>query len=1663
MSKELAVVRAAPQGEVELAPDMSLTFSEPMIAVSSQAEASKFVPVEMTPQIEGQWHWLGTRTLRFEPAKRLPMATEFKARVAAGTRSATGKALKKDFVWTFSTPPPKIKAKYPDENSGPQRLDQLIYIAFDQAIDPAAVFSKVKLTSGGRPIKARIATPEEIALDPSISAMSKQEQPGRWLAFRAVNEDGSTNALPGSSYIGVWVEPGTPSAEGPRTTANGQGFGFGTYGPMKLATHYCRFPAATNCDPYSNFTLVFSNSIVGEKFDPSMVKIEPALENANIFATGNVIQIAGYKMPKTTYKVTVSGTLPDRFGQTLQNDVTAQFEVGIPRPSLMTSGKAMTILDPFGPRQFAAYSINIKELRFRLYAVRPEDWPEYKRFRRNEVASSGEKAKIPGELVFDERFPVKGDAAKMAETRVSLDKALKGGFGSVIVDIEDPNAPVDRPRRATTWVQSTNIGLDAFIDNNELVGFATELKTGRPLSGVNFHIAPNGPSDMRTAETTASEGWFSSAWAWISSWGSSDPAAISAADENGSPISIYPVEVSETQASDKGVARMRLPESSAKTENLLIARLGKDIAFLPENPEYYWQQTGSWVERKPGREVAWFVFDDRHLYKPNEEISAKGYVRYVGESELGDVENAAEITREAKKVKYVIKDSREAEIGSGTADLNTFAAFDLKANLPDNANLGDASIELELLDGDGDEIDSYIHSFQIEEFRRPEYEVTAKMATDGPYMIQGSATASLEAKYFSGGGLAKAPVNWTVKATPTNYTPPKRDDFTFGVWVPWWRSFYDVDSNPQVKTLKGVTDNDGKHLLKVDLDAANPPRAYSVSASGSVTDVNRQTWSGTTSFIVHPSDLYVGIRSPRTFVQKGEKITIESIVTDIEGKIQVGRRVDIRAERLEWTVEKGVWKERAVDKQACTITSSDKAQTCEFRANEGGRYSVTARVVDDRERPNESELTIWVPGGERPKDRSLERQSVEIIPSQKEYKPGDTAEILVISPFSPAEGVLTLRRNGIVSTQRFSIPGNSATLKIPILDAYLPNIEAQVDLVGVNERADEPADGKAKLPPQPAYASGSLTLSVSTESRRLSVTADPVDPTLMPGGTTKLNVAVKDSTGRPAANTEVAVVVVDESVLYLAGYQPPDPLGYFYQEKSPDVTDLHSRASIQLEDPKLVAAEMAADNVTIDRAESKLQTDITQRMVDDLPKGTTFTSLLKAAPSVRPEGLSGGFQIDGASAAENNVVIDGKEVTNSRSGILGKNEGGPIGMRQNFAALAMFLPSVKTDSSGRAAVDVKLPDNLTRYRVLAVAADDANRFGKGESSITARQPLMVRPSVPRFLNFGDKAEIPVVIQNQSDKDMTVNVVMRASNVKMLEGTAAGAGKQVLVRANDRAEVRFAVETEKAGTARFQFAATSEKYSDAAEAATPVWTPATSEAFATYGTVDQNTSVFQPVKAPPNVIPSFGGLEVTTSSTQLQELTDAYLYLANYSFACSEQISSRMISTAALRDVLSAFKAKEMPSKDALERQFKQDMKALASRRRYDGSFGLWTAREDRCSYPFLTAHVAHAMALAKEKGYKVDQDSLSRTLSYLKYVERYMTPPCYTNPKVRWMISLTHCTFERNLATATSQRPSDCLRKQPLRKCRTKGSAGCFRRSRTMPNLRPKRRLYSLF
>jgi uncharacterized protein YfaS (alpha-2-macroglobulin family) len=1546
----LEVVRYSPEGDVPIAPDLSVTFSQPMVAVTSQEEAAEYVPVKLSPQPTGKWRWIGTKTLLFEPDARFPMATQYSVTLPTGTKSANGGTLAAAKTWTFATPPPTVKTFYPTRASV-QRRDVLMFAEFDQRIDPAAILRGVRVEGGKTQISIRLATREEIEKDNEIRQMAKHAVKDRWLAFRAIDSSGNPqNALPAGTNINVSVLAGTPSAEGPRTTTQTQSFPFMTFGPLRVTKHECGYNRS--CTPSDIWSVEFSNPLDVSAFQDSQIKVEPHVEGLKTSIYNNTLYISGTKPGRTTYRVTLDPSITDKFGQTLGASATVSFAVGAAPPAIFSGGGSFIVLDPAGPASAPVYTINYDNVRVRLYSVVPEDWPAWVYYQRNEQGYNDDPARKqttpPGRLLYSRIVAVSAKPEEMVETDIDLSAALKDGFGEMILIVE-PEPPPARKNRfqrdsVQAWIQRTNIGLDAFVDRTDLIGWATSLKDGAALGNVAITLMPGGI------------------------------AARSGAD---------------------GMARIALPSQSPNLPpNLIVARAGSDVAILPEQTQY-WNGLGSWFRKDTSDALRWYVFDDRGLYRPGEEVRVKGWIRRVGSAKDGDV---GTLNKAAASVSYVLKDSRGNEVTKGNLAINALGGFDFALKLPPTMNLGWANIALKAEGGIGAATGrDFGHNFRVEEFRRPEFEVSVKTQTEGPLLVGDHADASVTANYFAGGGLANAEVTWRVTSTPGTFTPPNRGDFTFGKWIPWW-GINSQRNDSHTETLTARTDASGKHRLRIDFDSVNPARPSTVTAQATVMDVNRQAWTSTARMLVHPANLYVGLKSERTFVQQGEPLVVQSIVTDLDGNAIANREVKMRAVLLDWKQVKGEWKQVESSPQDCAVQSAVDAVKCTFTRKEGGTYRVTATIHDDRGRANESELTLWVAGGKRPPVRNVTQEKVELIPDRKEYQAGDAAQILVQAPFYPAEAVMSLQRSGIVKTERFRIDGPTYTLRVPIEEAWTPNVHVQVDIVGfeprdisslksqVSTQGRREKLGTLDLRPEtmsrPAYASGEINLSIPPLSRKLSVVATPSEKTLEPGGNSVISIDAKDASGKPVSNSEVAVVVVDESVLALTNYKLTDPIATFYAQRSGDTANYHSRSNV-------VLATLPGERGGITRGGGGGGTA-------GSGEGISYNRIAASDTLTRQPYKYERLQVLAELARP------------AATPTQGPGEAEQIRLRENFNALAVFAPSVRTDANGHAQVQVKLPDNLTRYRVMAVAVADGKQFGSGESAITARLPLMARPSAPRFLNFGDRFELPIVLQNQTDAPMTVDVAVRATNASftgtaavssasarqslsaLSDGTAARrsvAGRRVVVPANDRVELRIPAAAVKAGTARFQIGAVSGRWSDAAEVELPVWTPATTEAFATYGEIDDG-AINQPVKAPANVFPQFGGLEIETSSTQLQELTDAVIYLTSYPYECSEQLASRIITIAALRDVLTAFKAKDLPSPKEMEAAVTRDLKRLQGMQNSDGGFGFWQRGDE--SWPYLSIHVAHALARAKQKKFDVPKEMFDKSQKYLREIDSHI-------------------------------------------------------------------------
>ncbi len=1123
-SGPLQVLRYSPEGEIPMAPFINITFNQPMAALGTLAQLSEEdIPVQIMPALEGTWRWLGTKTLNFQYDSnlidRLPMATEFRVTVPAGTTSATGGVLAETVIWTFNTPTPILTNSYP--SYGPQHLDPIMFAAFDQRITPSAVLETVQVLVNGKSVSIRLATEDEISADEQVKSLSEYTPEGRWLAFKA------DKAFPKDADIQVVIGPETPSAEGPLVTAQPQSFGFETYPPLRIEEYGCSWYGET-CPPLTPFYIRFNNPLNAEAFIDSMVSLNPQLAGAVFSVSGNTLTIQGASEGRTTYRITVDSTITDIFGQQLGKDESVKIKVGKAEPVLIGPQKTLVTIDPAaGKPELSLYTINYDKLDVKIYAVEPKDWQAFKQYLQD-FARTDQPPQPPGKLVLNDTLKFQNPNDALSEVKIDLSQVMDGNYGQFIVIVKPPKGFFEEERyweTIQTWVQVTQIGLDAFADQSDMIAWATNLQDGTPLSNVSIQSTSNNVN------------------------------AVTGED---------------------GIARFKLPVSGIP---LLTAAKGDDIVILPRS-ESYWGED-AWSPQNIQDTLRWYVFDDRAMYRPGEEIHVKGWMRRIGGTQTGDV---GLIGNTVSQVNYSFIDPQGNELATGTTDVSSLGGFDLSFTIPENSNLGYAQLSLSAA-GSISNIDRnyYSHGFQIQEFRRPEFEVIARNESTGPYFVDGNAIVAVEAAYYAGGALPGADTTWTVTSNPTNYQPPNWSDFTFGVWTPWWYRFNPVsevyygdwENGPSASSqvFEGQTDATGNHYLSMQFGGTGELRPQSVTAEAVVMDVNRQAWAGSTNLLVHPANLYVGLRSDRYFVERGQSLDIQLIVTDIDGNPVADQQVQVTAERMVWKTVKGNWQEIPQDAQSCSVGSQEKPVSCSFETPLGGKYRITALITDEMGRQNQSQFTRWVSGGDLPPSRNVELEQVTLIPDQETYQPGDTASILVQSPFTPAEGLLTVSRSGILYTKRFQITDGTTTLEIPIEDAHIPNLNVKVDLTGAAPRTNDDGETLEGVPDRPAFASGTLQLNIPPLSRTLELTANPRLTALEPGGRTTIDLKLVDATGEPVSNAELAIVVVDEAVLALTNYQLTDPISTFYYTRSSNVTSVYGRSNIVLVDPQTLAQE----------------------------------------------------------------------------------------------------------------------------------------------------------------------------------------------------------------------------------------------------------------------------------------------------------------------------------------------------------------------------------------------------------------------------------------------------------------------------------------------------------
>ena len=317
-----------------------------------------------------------------------------------------------------------------------------------------------------------------------------------------------------------------------------------------------------------------------------------------------------------------------------------------------------------------------------------------------------------------------------------------------------------------------------------------------------------------------------------------------------------------------------------------------------------------------------------------------------------------------------------------------------------------------------------------------------------------------------------------------------------------------------------------------------------------------------------------------------------------------------------------------------------------------------------------------------------------------------------------------------------------------------------------------------------------------------------------------------------------------------------------------------------------------------------------------------------------------------------------------------------------------------TDAQGHAHAEVVLPDNLTSFRIMAVAATTGDRFGGGEASIRVALPLLVLPALPRFARVGDEFEAGVVVHSLTAAQVEVTALL-SGGVELADQSAQSKPSEqskpgqlhASVEAGVAKEVRFKLRATAPGKATLRFRASAGSLSDAVEQTIPIQLPVELEAVALAGDLEGTASPDakprpgERLVTPKGVRPEIGGLELQLSATALGGLSEGMQQLVDYPYGCIEQMSSRLVPFVALREVSRVFGVEPPGLVKDPDEVVRTTIAKIESQQAPSGGFYYWPTPS--CPYAWPSIYATLALHRARELGYPVRRETLDKARRFL--------------------------------------------------------------------------------
>lgn len=319
-------------------------------------------------------------------------------------------------------------------------------------------------------------------------------------------------------------------------------------------------------------------------------------------------------------------------------------------------------------------------------------------------------------------------------------------------------------------------------------------------------------------------------------------------------------------------------------------------------------------------------------------------------------------------------------------------------------------------------------------------------------------------------------------------------------------------------------------------------------------------------------------------------------------------------------------------------------------------------------------------------------------------------------------------------------------------------------------------------------------------------------------------------------------------------------------------------------------------------------------------------------------------------------------------GATGGGGGEGQGVREAMRDVAFWQAAVEVGADGKARHTFTLPDNLTTWRVMAVAVDGPGDFGSGDAQIEVSKPLMLQPAVPKSVAEGDTLELTATLRNRTDHPQVATVTLHLEGPMALTGPAE---VTATLAPQHSQEVKFQVRAGQAGQVALLWKVTAGQLADAVKETLEVKSLQPLQTVASWAEVPGNrVDVLHKAEA---ILPDRGELDVQVASSLTLGARVAVQALLDYPFECSEQIASRLQGVLALMQL-------DPAQKDALG-QAQKLVDKLEQRATSEGGVRLW---EESSAEEPATLWTLLVLAEARAQGLKVHEGVLKSAANWLR-------------------------------------------------------------------------------